>query len=320
MTLNLEKQKKIDISFVDKIKGYLDLTRAHFALVWPLLFCTGLMLAFKANNFFSWSLLIRVALIGLFGFEAGMVLNDIWDRNIDQIEPNEGMTKYWRPFKERPIPANKVSLTEAIIIFCICLSIAMGLIATLPFPNFLYVYGIMIYAYLVETFYNLVKRNQKFCYAQLLGRTDLAVFPIAGYLCFGSITSLSIPIILAFIYPWALAHLGTNDLADYENDQAKQLKTVTVLYGIKGNIIWISIVTMLNISMIPILYIFLNLGYIMLVGALAAASILIIANILIIIKRTSEIGLKVLPMFHASLLIYTTTIISDCAIYLNSIL
>ncbi len=320
MVLTIEEKQKIRVPFIDKIKGYIDLTRAHFAPVWPLLFSTGLMLAFKENNFFSWSLLIRVALIGLFGFEAGMVLNDIWDRNIDQIEPDEGMTKYWRPFKERPIPTKKVSLAEAIVIFCVCLSVAIGLIATLPFPNFRYVYGIMIYAYSVETFYNLVKRNQKFCFAQLLGRTDLAVFPIAGYLCYGSFTSLSIPLILAFIYPWALAHLGTNDLADYENDQAKQLKTVTVLYGLKINVFWISIATLLNISMIPILYIFLDLGFIMLGGAIAAAVILTLANILIIIKRSTKISLKVLTMFHVSLLIYCVTIITDCAIYLKTIL
>ncbi|HUT80591.1 MAG TPA: UbiA family prenyltransferase [Candidatus Bathyarchaeia archaeon] len=320
MTLIVDEKQKIRVPFVEKIKGYVDLTRAHFAPVWPLLFSTGLMLAFKESNFFSWSLLIRVALIGLFGFEAGMVLNDIWDRNIDQIEPDDRMTKYWRPFKERPIPTNKVSLTEAIVVFCIFLSITVGLIATLPFPNFLYVYGIMIYAYLVETFYNLKKRKQKFCFAQLLGRTDLAVFPIAGYLCFGTITNFSILMIFAFIYPWALAHLGANDLADFENDQAKNLNTVTVLYGIKSNILWISIATLLNISMIPILYIFMNLGIIMLSGAIVASVFLILANILIIIRKTPKIALIVLPMFHASLLIYTTTIISDCAVYLSSIL
>ena len=68
----------------EKIKAYIDLTRAHFAPVWPLLFCSGLMLAFKNYDYFSWGLLILAVFIGLFGFEAGLVLNDIIDHNIDK--------------------------------------------------------------------------------------------------------------------------------------------------------------------------------------------------------------------------------------------
>ena len=55
------------------LKAYVDLTRAHFLLAWPLLFCSGLILAFQNYGGFSWSLTIRAALIGLLGFEAGMV-------------------------------------------------------------------------------------------------------------------------------------------------------------------------------------------------------------------------------------------------------
>ena len=41
------------------------------------------------------------------------------------------------------------------------------------------------------------------------------------------------------MYPWALAHLGANDIVDIENDQAKELKTIAGLYGVKGNKIWV---------------------------------------------------------------------------------
>ncbi|NHJ49882.1 MAG: prenyltransferase [Asgard group archaeon] len=319
MSIHIESEEPIKrkFSLVEKIKAYIDLTRAHFAIVWPILFCSGLMLAFKQYNDFSWTLLIKVAFIGLFGFEAGMVLNDILDRNIDHIEPDKKMTKYWRPFNERPIPSGKVSLTEAVVVFCVFLAVAIGLIASLPYPNFLYVFGIMIYAYLVESFYNIKKRNQKAPFAQLIGRTDLTVFPIAGYLCFGQITDFPIFIYLLLLYPWALAHLGANDIADYENDKAKDMKTITVLYGIKGNVVWIAVSTLVHLAIIPAAYFILNLGYVALGCFCLAAVILIIANILLIKKQTPEMGLKILPMFHASLFLYTTSIIIDSALVIS---
>ena len=226
------------IGIKEKIKGYFDLTRIHFAIVWPLLFSAGAMLAFRNYGGFSWLKIIHVALIGLFGFEAGMVLNDILDRDIDHIEPDKKMTNYWRPFKERPIPAGIITIKEAIIVFIILVCTSITLIAFLPFPNMLYVYGIMLVAYSFEIFYNLKKRDQNFPYAQIFGRLDLTIFPLAGYLCYGYF-DINLLWIVIFMYPWALAHLAANDIADIENDQAKNLKTITVLYGKNGTITWI---------------------------------------------------------------------------------
>jgi hypothetical protein len=58
------------------LKSYLDLIRAHFMFAWPLIFCSGLFLAFQNYGGFSWILLLKAILIGLFGFEGGMILND----------------------------------------------------------------------------------------------------------------------------------------------------------------------------------------------------------------------------------------------------
>lgn len=301
------------IKFTDKIKAYLDLSRAHFAIVWPLLFCSGLMLAFRNYDGFSWSLLIRVALIGLFGFEAGMIWNDILDHKIDQIEPDETMTNYWRPFKERPIPSGKISILEASILCGIFLAIAIGLIATIPFPNYLYVYGIMIYAYLVETFYNLKKRNQKFPFAQLLGRTDLTIFPVAGYLCLGQPDKF-VFLYMLLLYPWALAHLATNDIIDVENDRAKDLKTITVLFGEQGNILWISLFTLAHILAIPLFLLFGEMSYIALGGFILSSLVLIAANVLLIKRKTPKTRMLTLPMFHGTLFIITSSIIVDSAI------
>ncbi|MFX1469746.1 MAG: UbiA family prenyltransferase, partial [Promethearchaeota archaeon] len=232
------------MTFKNKVKAYLDLTRAHFAIVWPLLFISGLLIAFREYNYFSLPLLITVFFIGLFGFEAGMVLNDIVDRKVDKLGNDNAFTKYWRPFKQRPLSDDSVSIQEALIIFIIFIGITLALIATLPFPNNLYLYLIMIYAYSVEIFYQKKKARQEFPIAQLIGRTDLTLFPVAGFLCYGQF-SITIVFIMLFLYPWAQAHLGLNDLGDYDNDKAKNLKTITTLYGIKGNVKWIAYFTLI---------------------------------------------------------------------------
>ena len=86
------------------VKAYMDLTRLHFFFVWPILFCAGLFLAFQYNDGFSWLLVAKAALIGFLGFEAGLVLNDIVDGDIDKKEVEfDKMTKYWRVFGKRPI-------------------------------------------------------------------------------------------------------------------------------------------------------------------------------------------------------------------------
>ena len=293
--------------FKNKLKAYLDLTRAHFAIVWPLLFISGLLISFRENNYFSLPLLIIVFFIGLFGFEAGMVLNDIIDRKVDKLVEENEYTRYWRPFKERPLASESVSIQEALIIFIIFIGITLVLIATLPFPNNLYLYIVMIYAYSAETFYNKKKANQKFPFAQLIGRTDLTIFPVAGYLCYGHF-SITIAFIMLFLYPWAQAHLGINDLGDYENDKAKNLKTITILYGIKGNVKWIAYFTLIQIGF-AILLLFFKLGFIALIGFIFSFILLITANITLLKNQTSSTAIKMLPRYHVSLLIYILSII-----------
>ncbi|MFX1501259.1 MAG: UbiA family prenyltransferase [Promethearchaeota archaeon] len=295
------------MTFKTKLKAYLDLTRAHFAIVWPLLFISGLLIAFRDYNYFSLPLLVIVFFIGLFGFEAGMVLNDIVDKEVDKLGTDNEFTKYWRPFKERPLSAENISLKEALTIFLVFIIITIALIAILPFPNNLYLYVIMIYAYSVEIFYQKKKEKQKFPIAQLIGRTDLTIFPVAGYLCYGHF-SLTIILLILFLYPWAQAHLGLNDLGDYDNDKAKNLKTITILYGIKGNIKWIAYFTLIHIGF-ALLLLFFKLGVIALIGFILSFILMATANIALFKNQTSHTALKVLPLYHASLLIYILSII-----------
>lgn len=291
------------------LQAYVDLTRAHFFPAWPLLFCSGLMLAFENYGDFSRALTIKAALIGLLGFEAGLVLNDYVDRRIDTRDVEfDRLTKYWRPFRKRPIPSGQIAASGALALFLLLVVLTVVLILTLPFQNSLYLLILMSYSYCAEYFYQVKKRKQSYPIAQILGRTDLALFPVAGYLCHGSpdITAVTY---FFFLYPWALAHLGVNDLADFRNDTARKMRTITTLYGTKGTAYWILGFTLIHII---VAIIFMSgLGTTAFYGFVFCFLLLAIANYVVMKRKDPASGLRVLPLFHVSLLIYSLSIILD---------
>ena len=122
------------------LRAYIDLTRLQFSFAWPLLFCSGYLLATTVYGNFAWPDLVRVALIGFFGFEAGLVLNDYIDRNYDKKDiESDKLTRYWRIFGKRPIAEGLIAPNHALMLFLLFAAIAVCLIATLPYPHSLMV-------------------------------------------------------------------------------------------------------------------------------------------------------------------------------------
>lgn len=292
----------------ETLKAYIDLTRAHFFPAWPLIFCSGLVLAFANYGGFSWPLVFKAALIGLLGFEAGFVLNDYVDRNRDRLDVENTLTKYWRPFKERPIPSGKISSKNAFWLLILLAGLTSALIFTLPYPNSLYVFAIMLYSYGIEAFYQVKKRDQKYPIAQLLGRTDFTLFPAAGYLCYGQL-DMTVLLYMVFFYPWTMAHLGLNDFIDLENDRARGMKSITVLYGTKGTMYWITGFTLLHFF--AAIFFLRELGEIALYGFLAGFLLLAGSNLYLWKEKSPDAGLKILPVYHGTLVIYAISIILD---------
>ncbi len=292
----------------ENLKAYIDLTRAHFLPAWPFIFCSGLFLAFGNYGGFSWPLTLKVALIGIFGFEAGFVLNDYVDRNRDRLDVENTLTNYWRPFKERPIPSGKISSKNAFWLFILLAGITSTLIFTLPYPNSLYVFVIMLYSYGIEAFYQVKKRDQKYPIAQLLGRTDFTLFPAAGYLCYGQ-PDMTMLLYMVFFYPWTMAHLGLNDFIDLENDRARGMNSISVLYGLKGAMYWITGFTVLHF--LAAIFFLKELGVIAQYGFLVGFVILAGANLYLWKEQSTVAGLKILPLFHGTLVIYAVSIILD---------
>lgn len=289
-------------------RAVIDLLRLHFFFAWPILFCSGYLLAANLSGNFSWIDLGRAALIGFFGFEAGFVLNDYIDRDYDRKDVEPRLTRYWRFFGTRPLPEGRITSRQTLTILFLLVGITIALILTLPFPNSLFVLSIMAYSYAVEIFYQIRKRNQRFPMAQLVGRTDFALFPVAGYLCIGN-PDLPALLYFLFFYPFALAHLGVNDLVDFRNDQARGMFSITVLYGIPGTVFWIAGFSLVH-ACTSLLFMSV-LGWIARIGLLAGLGLLLVANAGVLRKPDPAAGLRVLPLFHITMLVYAISILLD---------
>ena len=285
------------------LRAYIDLTRLQFFFAWPLLFSSGYLLATVTYGGFSWLVLLKVALIGLFGFEAGLVLNDYIDRDIDtkDVEQNR-LTKYWRLFGTRPLPAGLIPSVHALALFGMLAGITALLVLTLPYPHSVYVLLLTVYCYVIEVFYQLEKRiPQVFPFPQLIGRTDFALFPAAGYICAGLPDTTAVLYFL-FFYPFAIAHLGVNDLIDEANDRARGLRTIPTLYDAERTRYWIAGFTIIH-AMMAVLFI-TRLVPVARIGIYAGLALLVIANIVILKYKTPDAALKVLPLFHVAMVLY----------------
>jgi len=293
------------------LKAYFDLARLHFFFVWPTLFCAGLFLAFQVYDGFSLILILQAVFIGFFGFEAGLILNDIVDANIDKKElPSDNkLTKYWRPFGERPISGGLISRQKATILFLLLVVLTSILIFTLPSPQSLYVFSIMLTCYCLEIFYQLKKRKENLPIAQLIGRIDFTLFLVAGYLVVGTF-DLKVLALFLFFYPLALAHLGVNDLVDVANDQAKGLNTIPTLYSMRSTAYWILGFSVFHYVMAAI-FLYLAGTIWMLAGFAVSFLLIALGNSLIMKKKTAQSGIKALPLFHVAMLIYAITIIAN---------
>jgi 4-hydroxybenzoate polyprenyltransferase len=293
---------------LESLKAYMDLTRLHFFFVWPLLFCSGLFLSFPRYGGFSWLLVGKAALIALLGFEAGFVLNDYVDRELDGRDINPRLTRYWRPFGSRPLISGLVSPGNALTLFLILVAAASALVLTLPYPNSAYVLGIMAYSYAAEYFYQFKKRGQGAPIAQLIGRTDFTLFPVAGYLVNGRPDSVALLYFL-FFYPFAQAHLGANDIIDVENDEARGLKTIPLLYGTRGAALWVLLFTVLHAGAA---WLFIGVqGTVATYGIIVGLLLLLTANVLILRGKEPSDWLRALPLFHAAMLAYVASMIAD---------
>ena len=205
--------------------------RLQFSFAWPLLFSSGYLLATMTYGGFSWLELAKVALIGFFGFEAGLVLNDYIDRDIDKkdVEPGR-LTKYWRLFGTRPLPAGSSRpCTHSHSLACLRVLPRSHPDPALP-------------PFSLRAAHDGVLLRDRGVLPE--GEADPAGIPVPPghrqdglcplpgcglYLC-RELPDIKAFLYFIFFYPFALAHLGVNDLIDEVNDRARGLRTIPTIY------------------------------------------------------------------------------------------
>jgi 4-hydroxybenzoate polyprenyltransferase len=107
----------------------------------------------------------------------------------------------------------------------------------------------------------------------------------------------------------AQAHLGVNDFVDVANDQVKGMKTIPILYGMKGTAYWVLFFTAVHFATALI---FLNvLGTVAIAGFAVSLLLLTIGNFMILKGKSAASGMKALPLFHLAMLIYAISIILE---------
>ncbi|UCD45811.1 MAG: UbiA family prenyltransferase [Candidatus Bathyarchaeota archaeon] len=160
----------------------------------------------------------------------------------------------------------------------------------------------------MEYFYQVNKRDQGGPLAQLIGRSDFTLFPVAGYLVNGRPDSVALLYFL-FFYPFAQAHLGANDIIDVENDEVRGLKTIPLLYGTRGTVYWIHFFTLLHLVGA---YLFVGVHELIATyGIVIGVLLLLCANVMIMKGRSPSDWLKALPFFHLAMLAYVASMIID---------
>jgi 4-hydroxybenzoate polyprenyltransferase len=114
-----------------------------------------------------------------------------------------------------------------------------------------------------------------------------------------------------FFYPFAMAHLGVNDLIDIANDRVRQLRTIPVLYGINGTVFWIGGFSIFHAITAAVF--FQYTGMIAGMGMITGLILLLVANILILRGRDPDSAMKTLPLFHVTMVVYAGAILLDAA-------
>ena len=127
---------------------------------------------------------------------------------------------------------------------------------------------------------------------------------------YNMITSNLFKLLPAFQNPWA--HLGVNDISDVANDQVKEMKTISILYGMKGTAYWILFFSVIHFGAALL---FLSvLGTFAIAGFAVALLLISIGNYIILKGKSADAGMKALPLFHVAMLIYAITIILEYVI------
>ena len=236
---------KLKERIIDKSKNYLKLIRSENIIPTLLLSFTGGWITNPSiYNLLSSKTFITSTLITQFIMSSSMIMNDIYDFDIDKINN-----------PKRPLISGKISMKEAIFLNSILLLLSEYL-NIFFLPNYLH---IIVHLSIINiTMYTPILK--KILFIKNISCASLVTFSIF-FASLSSITSITstnklielnsnfklLSILLKFIFYGSLYNELLLDISDYDGDKINNIKTIPVIFG--KNIAWIfaNIILYINI-------------------------------------------------------------------------
>lgn len=183
-----------------------------FLLMWPMLIALWIAGNGKPNPF-----IVGIFVLGAIVMRsAGCVINDLADRRFD---------KFVERTKNRPLAVGLVSIKEALLLFCVLISVAFGLVLQLN----IFTICLSIVALLLAATYPLMKRYTHLAQV-ILGATFGWAVPMA----FAALTN-QVPSVAWLLYLatccWAIVYDTEYAMADRYDDIKLGLKSTAILFG-----------------------------------------------------------------------------------------
>ena len=193
---------KIEVSFTDKAKAYVELLKPRLSLL--VAFSCGFGFSLASVNNIDWVILAELTLGGFLLSGASVALNQVLEREYDAV-----MTRT----SSRPLPTGRLTVREAITFSVIILmgSLAILWFATNPLTVLLSFVSMVLYTFV----YTPLKRVGPV--AVFVGAIPGALPPLLGWIAFsGEITYealiiFGIQFIWQFPHFWAIAWVADED-------------------------------------------------------------------------------------------------------------
>lgn len=233
-------------SKIKLLKTFFIIIRPLNALITFLVIATAIILS--GASILNWQIILLPSLIGAIVASAGMIINDIFDQEIDKIN---------RP--ERVLPSKLILEKTAYKWYFILNGIALIMTLNLPVysQTIVYIALFLIYFYSAH-----LKKSFLFGNLNVAGLTGLAF--IFGGSITGNYSNVLLPALFAFLIN--IAREIVKDFEDMEGDLKENAKTFPIKFGKLATQIFVTIILLLLIySTNPILK---NIEYIYFVSAL----------------------------------------------------
>ncbi|TYB31886.1 MAG: prenyltransferase [Candidatus Mcinerneyibacterium aminivorans] len=234
----------------NKIKGFLNLVRPELPFSAGVCVILGEIIALGSLP--SFSIMFLGFIYGFFLSGSAMILNDIFDIEVDRVNS-----------PERPLPSGMISSKEAIIFASVITG--LGLLSALLVGSLAVILYIVFW--LVGFLYNW-KFKEKGFFGNLFVSISVGFTNVFGGIVVDNPWSSSVLIFGLMIFLFDLSEEIAADTMDVEGDKKRNIKSIPILIGRKKSMYISSSLLFLEVlvSYLPLIFDFFGTSYLILIS------------------------------------------------------